>query len=102
MATTETVAVEPFSSLDGQGAPSYGASQNVEARVVRTDEQTVDADGSDMRTDLTLWVDAGESPLPDERDRLTYGGVTYIVAERVEGKDFGASVDHVRVRCREE
>lgn len=100
--TTETVAVEPFSGLDGQGAPSYGASQNIEARVVREDEQVIDADGDEIRTTLTLWVDADESPLPAEQDRVTVDGTVYIGVSRYEGKSFRADVTHVRLRCREQ
>lgn len=100
--TTETVGVEVFSGLDGQGSPSYQASQDIEARVVREDERIVGSDGTDQKTTLTLWVEGSESPLPDEGDRITYSGTTYIGMDRYEGRDFENNVTHVRLRCREE
>lgn len=100
--TTVTVGVETFDSLDGQGSPSYAASQDIEARVVQEDEQVVGPDGSDVRTTLTVWAEASESPLPSEKDRLTYSGNTYIGVERYEGRNFKNEITHVRLRCREE
>lgn len=100
---TDTLEVEPFDTLDGQGVPSYSASQTVSARVVLSGERTVDSEGSEVRADLVAWVDSGESHLPDTRDRLTHDdGETYIVINRKERRRLTGGLDHVKVEAREE
>lgn len=99
---TDTLEVEPFDDLDGQGAPSYSASQEISARVVLSGERTVDSEGSEVRADLVAWVDSGEDQLPDTRDRLTHDGETYIVINRKERRRLTGGLDHVKVEAREE
>lgn len=102
VAAKESLSIEPFDTLDAQGAPSYDASQSIEGWVKETDELRVDADGSDVRITLTIWVPGDESPLPSERDRITRSGSTYIVEFERVGQDFRGNTDHVRVECRDE
>lgn len=108
-AKKETVSVEPFSSLDGQGSPSYNASQDIDVFVI--EDQTgrgdhglvVSAEGSEIRVSLVLWVPGDESPLPGEQDRITRSGDTFIVeATRVAKNLRSASIDHVKAMCRDE
>lgn len=104
----ETVSIEPFDELDGQGAPSYDASQDIEALV--KDDQTgrddqglvVDADGSEVRITLVLWVPGDESPLPNEQDRITRGGSKFIVLATRDVQRFNGTTDHVKAMLRDE
>lgn len=100
--TLATVGVEPFSGVDGQGAPSYDAPQNISARATRTNEMVVAPDGSDVRVTLKLWVPGDETPLPDEKDRLTHDGDTFIVLSTSEGTRLDGSLDHLKVEARDE
>lgn len=99
---TETIGVEVFSSLDGEGAPSYAASVNVSGVAVQEDEVVVGSDGSNERTTLTVYIDGNEDVLPNTDDRLTVDSTKYIVRERKAVLTFKNEVDHVRLRCREE
>lgn len=99
----ETMTVEPFSSVDSQGAPSYSTGHAIDARVVEEDAVVRTGDGSEVRTTLTAWVDSDEILLPVERDRVSVGDSAYIVVERQAPKRLmSGEVDHVRLRCREE
>ena len=97
----ETVGIEAFTGVDEQGTPAYGTSVDYDARIVRTDKGVIGADGSKLRTQLTLWIpfDA-EVAFPDERDRVTFDATEFIVAEVKDVKDRNAVVQHRRVRCR--
>lgn len=100
---TVTIGVEPFSgSYDGQGKPSYNASQDIDAQARIEDRLVRDRDGSEVRTSLTLWIDSGESPLPAHEDRVTHDGTAYIVIDRKRVTDVENVLDHVRCHCREE
>lgn len=99
---TEMIGVEEFSSLDGEGAPLYAASVNIDGVAVREDEVIVGPDGSNERTTLTVYVDGGEDVLPEVDDRLTVSSTKYLVRERKTILTFKNAVDHVRLRCREE
>lgn len=100
---TVTVGVEVFSgSYDGQGKPSYGTSSDISAQYELADRLVRSRDGSEVVTSLTLWVDAGESVQPAHRDRVTLSGETYIVVERKAVRDLQGTLDHTRLRCREE
>lgn len=98
----ETVSVEPFSSRDGQGAPIYAASQDIEAAVRRDTEYIADGTGSGVKVTLTLHVPGDESPIPAEKDRLTYSGSRYIVEMVDEVRSPRNVVDHVKVKARDE
>lgn len=100
--TLETVEIEKAGGVDGQGLPSYDSGVGVNARVVKQDKLTVKGDGSEIMTQLTVWVDPEENDdvIPEEQDRVTHAGETYIVAEFKEVKMADASVGHVRARCR--
>lgn len=97
----DTVSLEVAGPPDGQGQPSYGSPVSVMARVVLEDETAVDPDGTEVKTQLTLWVPEGET-WPEEGDRLTWQGESYIVVERKERSSLITGSDHVRVRAREE
>jgi hypothetical protein len=100
LATLETVSVAVFSGVDGQGKPSYAAGVDIQARVQERD-QTIDApDGSKMQVSLSLWLDANQDPRPAQRDKITRGGVDYIVVERRIARTTDSAVHNVRLRCR--
>lgn len=98
----ETVQVEEFSAVDGQGKPSYTSPVDVEARVIRQDKLVVLADGSQITTQLTVWFPGGTTPLLDNRDRVTFSGELFIVMQTKDVKDRDAQLAHRRVRCRRE
>ena len=104
-AVTE-IKVERFTSFDGQSQPSYNAPETVMGRVVREDRLTKRGDGSEIRTQYTVWIDAGEALMPLWRDRLTFSTLgedrTAIVEIHEERKTLRGAVEHVRVLCREE
>lgn len=99
---TETVTVEVFNGTDDFGTPSYTSGQDIEARAVRDVTVTMDQDEQQVETDLTVIVDADQSPLPDKEDRLTVGSNTYIVDSRKDGEDLSGTLQHVIVMAREE
>lgn len=101
--TLETVGVERFAGVDGQGLPTYDTSIDFDVRAVRQDKVVIAADGSKLRTELTLWVpfDA-DVAFPDERARVTFDSATFIVAEVKDVKDSNARIHHRRCRCRRE
>jgi len=102
-ATLETITVEvDTGDTDGQGIPVFDSEVDISAYVVREDKLAVSADGSEIRTSLTIWVPAGEDVLPAEGDRITYGTGTYIGREYKEVSRLNGDVSHVRLRCSEE
>lgn len=98
-----TVGIEARTGVDGQGVPAYSTSVDFDVRAVRQTKEVVGPDGSSIRTQLTLWVpfDA-EVAFPDESDRVTFDGTTFIVAEVKDVKDSSARLHHRRCRCRRE
>jgi hypothetical protein len=97
----DTVTLEAAGAKDGQGAPSFGSPASVLARVVLEDETAFQADGTEVKTQLTMWIPEGET-WPEQGDRLTWQSVKYIVVERKERASLVTGTDHVRVRAREE
>lgn len=106
MMGTDPVDVEAFVSRDAEGAPTYNPARRINARVQRMDDVVQRPDGSMIATTYTVYVDAGQSPLPRWHDRIRVGTLgeyhTLIVEDHYEGKDLSGAVRHVRVRCREE
>lgn len=102
LGSDEQVSVEAESGKDGQGKPTYAAAQTINASTVKSTERTISSEGSDIRVDLVVWVDAGENPLPSEEDRLTVNSEPYIVIGRDDVEDLGGTLDHVKLMCREE
>lgn len=98
---TVTVGVEAYQGFTN-GKPAYGSSVDIAAQVSEMDRVVRMGDGQDVMTSLTLWVDAGESYQPAHNDRITYSAVTYIVVETKSVTDLHGTLDHTRVRCREE
>lgn len=102
LGSDEQVTVEAHAGLDGQGSPSYAAGQSINASTVKANERAIGSDGSDVRVDLVVWVDAAESPMPDVKDKLTVSSEPYIVVARQDVEDLGGTLDHVRLMCRED
>lgn len=98
----ETVQVEEPTGIDAQGKPTYDSPVDIEARLVREDKMTMKADGSYVQTNLTAWVPADETVLPDTRYRLTYSSETFIVEHKKDVKNRNAVLVHRRIRCRKE
>jgi len=102
-ATLETITVEvDTGDTDGQGIPVFDSEVDISAYVAREDKLAVSADGSEVRTSLTIWVPAGEDVLPDEGDRITRGTENFIGREYREIKRLNGDVSHIRLRCSEE
>lgn len=107
MADLGTITVESYTGLDAQGMPSYGSSQTTQGHFRRTDAFVVTPDGSRIDTPGMIWIPGDGSVLPDERDRVTVASDEFvgIVMERKENRKLKAtrgSLDHVRLKCREE
>lgn len=93
--------VQEPGARDGQGKPTYGTASTILARIVREDAVARMADGSEVKTSLTMWVPASQT-LPDSDWLVTYSDTNYTVVERKEGRKLDGTLDHVRYRCREE
>lgn len=114
-AQKETVAYEPRTGTDGQGAPSYGSSVNTEARVheramgrvgdASGTEFVIGPDGTEVNVSLTLYILGDENNIPSERDRITLDGSKYIVMQRTpyrRPRSARDTLSHVRLRCADE
>lgn len=105
-ASVTEVEVERFVQFDGQSSASYDAVQKIMARVVREDQVQKRADGTEVRTQYSVWVDAGELVVPIWHDRLTFDTLgerrTAIVEFHDERKTLKGVIDHVKLLCREE
>ena len=98
----ETIGLEAFTSLDGQGSPSYGASVASKAHVLHKDDLAIQADGSEVRSTITLYVGT-DVTVPGHRDRVTPAdGIAYIMLESKPVKRFNGTIDHTRLKGREE
>lgn len=109
LGTLQTVTVEALSGIDGQGKPSYGTGEEIHARVIREDDvvrgtDLAGGDGEEVRTMMTVWIDACESPLPEHGSRLTTddGQVGIVVNVKNVRNIRRGTLDHVRVKLREE
>jgi len=104
----QEVEIEVYQGITsgGDGSVAYDSPQTIEGRFVEMTEVARSADGEEVRTTLSGWVDGIESPLPAENDRITFpvSGRTYKVIEADTRRelDAGAAVDHVKVKCIEE
>lgn len=100
--TLEEIQLEPFVSVDGQGLPAYSSPVDVDARAIRRTDFIQMTDGSRIQTELTVWVPGTAATLPSEKDRITFEGTTYIVAQIKDVKARDATLEHRRARCRRE
>lgn len=103
---TQRVGVERHITRDGQGRTVYAADGSIDARVVRDDRVVKRGDGTEVRTQYTIHVDAGQDYLPLHHDRLTVDTLdesrTVVVESRRERKRLNGVIDHVALFCREE
>jgi hypothetical protein len=108
----ETVTLERVDGHDGQGLTTYESAVTFEANIVEYDTAALageagsqfvtNADGSMIRTPLSLYVQGDELEVPNEEDRVTVDSKAYIVKERklVHGLLYTrAEPDHYRLRC---
>lgn len=110
----ETLELERFDSMDGQGAPSYDTAIDIEANVVEYDASATGKgasfvtvpDGSQVHTPLTLYMRGDATVVPSEQDRITLSdGRAFIVVEKkpVSGlRKRRTEPDHYRLRLRVE
>lgn len=73
-----TVSIEPFSSNDSYGEPSYGASVSYRGRITRKPHYVRGKDGNDIVAEGVVWLGPPTSDLTDDtvptvttRDRIT-------------------------------
>lgn len=100
----ETLSLEAFSGIDGQGKPSYDTAVSFEANVLWSDEFITTSDGSEVRVPLTLYVEGDETNVPAEQDHVEVDGVTFTVLERTEPRGLWSARStpgHYRLRCRQ-
>lgn len=109
----ETVSLERALPIDTQGRETYDSPVSFEANVVAYDTARgregflfqVNSAGSEHRATLTLYIPGDATVVPDEGDRITWGGSKYIAIEKktVAGLEYtSAEPDHHRIRCRDE
>lgn len=101
-ATLSTVYVEPFADVDGQGLPSYGVRKVLQARAVRMTGLATGADGSQIKTSLTLWFPPDQTPLPREQDRVIFEDVAFICVQWSQPQRLTGLVTHHKAMCRVE
>ncbi len=110
---TETLELERFSGLNGQGLPSYDSPVDFEANVLEYDfagrsegrQHVIQSDGSVILTPLTLYVRGTADVVPNEQDRIIRDETEHIVRERiaVQGlRRLADEPDHFRLRCSRE
>lgn len=103
----ESISVESFTSVDGQGKPTYASAVVIQGRVVREDTKDANSNvrmgsGQEVKTIATIWVNGTVVLLPKIDDRVTLAdGLVGIVAEKKDGKKLRGALDHVRYRLRE-
>ena len=100
--TLKTVTLQPNTGFDGQGLPAYGSAVTFTARVRESGEYVNLIDGSQVRITLDLWLPSGTTNVPNEKDRVVYGGANYIVEMVDDVRDFKDARSHLKVRCRDE
>lgn len=102
--TLQEVEVELRAGVDAQGKPTYDSPAVVNARVVREDAIVRQPNGGDVQTNVTMWIEGDEVPLPEAQSRVTTAtGWIGIVVERLDRNKLQTGVlDHIRIRLREE
>jgi hypothetical protein len=106
----EVVQLERKTGIDGQGKPAYATAVAISARVKREDAvvqsstRVLMQPGDQINIIATAWIDEAQRDHPAVHDRLTLAdGLKCIVVERKERDNIqGGSLDHVRVKLREE
>jgi len=98
----KTVTLQPYNGFDGQGLPAYDTAVTFTARVREGSEFVNLIDGSQVRITLEMWLPSATVNVPDEKDRVVYGGTNYIVEMVDDVRDFKDQRSHIRVRCRDE
>lgn len=97
-----TISLEPNTGTDGEGAPTYGSSSTISARVVEENKFIDRGDGSGVDISLSVWIPADETPVPSERDRLTFDSRTFIVEDKKTPRRIRRTPDHFKLMCRDE
>lgn len=104
-ASVTEIAAEAFVGFDGASKPTYQSRGTITGRVVRSDRISKRADGSEVRTQYDVWIDADEGYLPIWRDRLAFDTLgetrTAIVEFHHEARTTAGIVDHIELECRE-
>lgn len=101
-ANLESVTFEEKTGSDGQGKPTYNSPVSVDARAKEGRELVRDFEGRYDEISLVLWVPGDETNVPNDGDRVTRSGSTFIVEERIEGLQLDGTIDHYKVLCRDE
>jgi hypothetical protein len=110
-APLEAITLKARASIDGQGKPSYGADQVLHGRVVRKDEVIrvqngvqVNSGGDSVDVKATAWLDGAQSPVPRTSDKITLadGLIGIVVSVNIVRKIQDGTVDHVRIKLREQ
>ena len=96
---TDTVTIEPFTSLSESQAPTYGASVSYQAQVLPYSERLVDAAGREWRSIARVIIP--ERLAVDIRSRLTLpaGFVPNQPPIRLVRPIAGLSLDHTEIVC---
>lgn len=102
-AKLQTITVKALTGVDGQGKPAYGTGANISGKVVREKQVVRLANGSEINTSVSAWIDGAQTTLPDTDDRLEFAdGTVGIVVERKDVRSVTTDVlDHIRLRLRE-
>lgn len=97
-----SISVEPRTGF-ANGAPAYGSATVISGAIRRRDSVVRDSRGEEVRADLEVWVDSGETVLPSEGARLEVDGERYVVLVEDRVPELGTTgLSHVKLWAREE
>lgn len=102
--SVESLTLQRAGALDDVGRVTYDpTSVTFDAHAVLEKRAVRLPDGSEVRSDLTIYVAPDEAVVPNERDRVIRNSIDYIALEKTEPLDLrSGEIDHYRIRCREE
>ncbi len=96
--------VKAAGTINGQGQPTYAAPVTIQVVASRVDDVARASNGDEVKTQMTMWIDAGQSKLPEAQDRveLADGSFSGIVVERLECNTISnRALDHIEIKLRE-
>lgn len=102
-AKLENIVIKTAGALDEQGRQTLATGVTVQGFAVRVDDVVRMPTGEEVKTQVTVFIDAGQSTLPSINDRVeTADGFAGIVVARSEPKGLqGGSKDHIEIKLRE-
>ena len=97
-----TLSLEVRGALSSVGKPTYAGAVNVSCRALREDSVARLNNGSEIKTFMTVWVASDQTSFPNVDDRVTVLGLVGIVVDRQDAKALNGTLNHVRLKLREQ